>query len=160
MQIIKIVLYLLHGPHPETDEHILHAQIIFCKTMYAFIFSPMQAASLSRLTGPHFITLITFREENKWRIIMQFSPACHCFPDVNILLGILLPNILKPCSSLGVRDDISHVFFPSFFVQRYPNIMWSLQIMTLSRVWFSSSLSPTNGPNNFIFTFFLKYCDM
>jgi phosphate starvation-inducible membrane PsiE len=42
-------------------------------------------------------------------LIMQFSPtSCHFGP--NILLSILFSNTLNLCSSLNVRDKVSHPY--------------------------------------------------
>ncbi|PNF19758.1 hypothetical protein B7P43_G14768 [Cryptotermes secundus] len=45
-------------------------------------------------------------------LIMQFSPTpCHVISlRSNILLSTLFSNILSPCSSLNVRDQVSHPY--------------------------------------------------
>jgi hypothetical protein len=138
---------------------------------YAFIFSLMQATSLSRLTAPHFITLITFREENTWRLC-SFLQLAIGFTDINILLSILLSDILNICFSLRVRDDIHTCHFSTLFHSidlliscegyklwrfrvcnfLHPCRPWTLQIITFSLfqkiLWHVDPLLGNGGEGN------------
>jgi hypothetical protein len=55
-------------------------------------------------------------------LIMQFSPAsCHFIPlRPNILLNTLFSNTLNLCSSLNVRDQVSHPYKTSHCLQSLP----------------------------------------
>jgi hypothetical protein len=59
-----------------------------------------------------FITLIIHDEYMMKVLIMQFTPYSCYFLSIgpNILLGILFSNIFYLCSSLRVRDKVSHPY--------------------------------------------------
>jgi hypothetical protein len=52
---------------------------------------------------------------SEWQVmkllIMQVPPTSRLFRP-NILLNTLFSNILSPCSSLNVRDQVSHAYIP------------------------------------------------
>jgi hypothetical protein len=51
----------------------------------------------------------TLRSVHDMKLVMQLSPASYDFGP-NILLCTLFSNTLSPCSSLNVRDKVSHPY--------------------------------------------------
>jgi hypothetical protein len=81
---------------------------------YAFLFSPIRASCHVHPILFHFIFLIILGEDYKLRSSSScslFHPPVTAFLLVrDILHSTLFSNILSLCSSLSVRDQISHPY--------------------------------------------------
>jgi hypothetical protein len=81
---------------------------------FSFLSSPMHATCLAYLIVPELICLMIFGEEY---YLWSFSlcnflnyPVTSSFLGANILLRYLFSNSLTQCSSLNVRDQVSHPY--------------------------------------------------
>jgi hypothetical protein len=82
--------------------------------LYAFPFFPVRATCPAHLILHEFIMLITLGEEYKlWNsLLCSFFPtSCQFIPfGPNTLLNTLFSNNLSLCSSLNVREQVSHPY--------------------------------------------------
>ncbi|PNF32348.1 hypothetical protein B7P43_G11514 [Cryptotermes secundus] len=84
--------------------------------LYAFIFSRIRPTCPAHLNWSLSIILIVLGEEYKlWSSsLCSFlqPPVTSSLFGPNILLNTLLSNTLRLCSSLNVRDKVSHPYKP------------------------------------------------
>jgi hypothetical protein len=87
------------------------------KIIYSFPFSYIRATCLAHLITLDLIIIIMLGEEYKLRRSSLCSflqpPVTSFLFGPNILLSTLFPNTLSLCSSLSVRDQISHPCRPT-----------------------------------------------
>jgi hypothetical protein len=84
------------------------------KTLYAFLFSPIRVTFPAHLILHDLIILIILGKKYKlWSSSLcsfHQSPVTSSLFHQNILLSTLFVNTLSPCSSLNVRDQVSHPY--------------------------------------------------
>jgi len=84
------------------------------KMFYAFSIYPMHATCLIHLILIGFITLIIFGEAQKlWSFSLHsllHPPATLSLLGTNILLSTMFSNTCNLCSSLTLRDQVSHTY--------------------------------------------------
>jgi len=79
------------------------------KTTYALIFCPIPAIRPGPLIIFDFITKMVFDEEHRiFYLLIQSYHLAFSLLVKNIFLRIMFSNNLGPCSSLSVKDQVSH----------------------------------------------------